>query len=281
MPMVFAGVCSHAPGITGRAERGDPVLRDGLCKGFERMRQAIEDSGAEALVVIGAEHFANFFMNNMPAYCVGMGDYYEGPIEDPEWLGIQPVRAPGNPDLSRRMIKSLLNDIDVAYAEEWKFDHGIIVPLNFLTPNFDLDIVPVNINCQGPPLTPLHRVYEFGRALRRACDAQPENIAVVGTGGISHWPATPDSGKIDEAWDRDFLEKFLANRREDLVAYTDEETYRDAGQGGFEIRTFVAIAGATEGASGELWYYEPIPIFAVGCTVAVMDVKPAVAKAAE
>ena len=32
MPMVFAGVCSHAPGITGRAERGDPVLRDGLCK---------------------------------------------------------------------------------------------------------------------------------------------------------------------------------------------------------------------------------------------------------
>jgi aromatic ring-opening dioxygenase catalytic subunit (LigB family) len=245
------------------------------------MRVAMMDAGTEALVVVGAEHFANFFMNNMPAYCVGMGDYYEGPIEDPEWLGIQPVRAPGNPDLSRRMIKSLLNDIDVAYAEEWKFDHGIIVPLNFLTPNFDLDIVPVNINCQGPPLTPLHRVYEFGRALRRACDAQPENIAVVGTGGISHWPATPDSGKIDAAWDRDFLEKFLANRREDLVAYTDEETYRDAGQGGFEIRTFVAIAGATEGASGELWYYEPIPIFAVGCTVAVMDVKPAVAKAAE
>jgi aromatic ring-opening dioxygenase catalytic subunit (LigB family) len=281
MPLVFAGACSHAPGITGRADLADPKTRDEFYAAFERMRVAMMDAGTEALVVVGAEHFANFFMNNMPAYCVGMGDYYEGPIEDPEWLGIQPVRAPGNPDLSRRMIKSLLNDIDVAYAEEWKFDHGIIVPLNFLTPNFDLDIVPVNINCQGPPLTPLHRVYEFGRALRRACDAQPENIAVVGTGGISHWPATPDSGKIDEAWDRDFLEKFLANRREDLVAYTDEETYRDAGQGGFEIRTFVAIAGATEGASGELWYYEPIPIFAVGCTVAVMDVKPAVAKAAE
>jgi 2,3-dihydroxyphenylpropionate 1,2-dioxygenase len=281
MPLVFAGACSHAPGITGRADLADPKTRGEFYAAFERMRVAMMDAGTEALVVVGAEHFANFFMNNMPAYCVGMGDYYEGPIEDPEWLGIQPVRAPGNPDLSRRMIKSLLNDIDVAYAEEWKFDHGIIVPLNFLTPNFDLDIVPVNINCQGPPLTPLHRVYEFGRALRRACDAQPENIAVVGTGGISHWPATPDSGKIDEAWDRDFLEKFLANRREDLVAYTDEETYRDAGQGGFEIRTFVAIAGATEGASGELWYYEPIPIFAVGCTVAVMDVKPAVAKAAE
>jgi len=281
MPLVFAGACSHAPGITGRAERADPKVRDEFYAAFERMRVAMMDAGTETLVVVGAEHFANFFMNNMPAYCVGMADYYEGPIEDPEWLGIQPVRVPGNPDLSRRVIKSMLNEIDVAYAEEWKFDHGIIVPLNFLTPDYDLDIIPVNINCQGPPLTPLHRAYEFGRALRRACDAQPENIAVVGTGGISHWPATPDSGKIDEAWDREFLEKFLANRREDLVAYTDEDTLRDAGQGGFEIRTFVAIAGATEGASGELWYYEPIPIFAVGCTVAVMDVKPAVAKAAE
>lgn len=281
MPLVFAGACSHAPGITGRAERADPKARDEFYAAFERMRVAMMDAGTEALVVVGAEHFANFFMNNMPAYCVGMGDYYEGPIEDPEWLGIQPVRAPGNPDLSRRVIKSLLNDIDVAYAEEWKFDHGIIVPLNFLTPDYDLDIIPVNINCQGPPLTPLHRAYEFGRALRVACDAQPEKIAVVGTGGISHWPATPDSGKIDEAWDREFLGKFLANRRADLIAYTDEETYRDGGQGGFEIRTFVTVAGATEGATGELWYYEPIPIFAVGCTVAVMDVKQAVAKAAE
>ena len=44
MPLVFAGVCSHAPGITGRADRADPDLRDGLYAGFDRMRQAIEES---------------------------------------------------------------------------------------------------------------------------------------------------------------------------------------------------------------------------------------------
>ena len=41
-----------------------------------------------------------------------------------------------------------MNDVDVAYAQEWKFDHGISVPLNFLTPDYDIDIIPVNINCQ-------------------------------------------------------------------------------------------------------------------------------------
>lgn len=272
MSLVFAGVLSHAPGITGRAERADPVLRDQFYAKLDEMRGKLEDSRPDVLIVIAAEHFANFFMNNMPAYCIGMGESYAGPIEDEDWLAIKRTEVPGNPDLSRRLIEGILPTIDVAYAEEWQFDHGIMVPLHFLTPRFDLAVVPVNINCQGPPLTPLSRAYEFGRQLRRICDAQPERIALVGTGGISHWPATPDSGTINEAWDREFLERFLANRRDQLVAYSDEETLRDAGQGGFEIRTFIAVAGATEGATGELMFYAPIPIFAVGCTVATMAV---------
>ena len=274
MPLVFAGACSHAPGITGRADRADPRKREALHAQFARMRDAIRDAGADAILVVAAEHFANFFMNNMPAFCVGMGESYEGPIEDPDWLGIEPRRIPGAPDLSRRLIVEMMNTVDVAYAEEWKFDHGIMVPLHFLTPGYDLPVIPANINCQGPPLAPLHRAWEFGRAIRRAADAVPERIALVGTGGISHWPATPDSGRINEAWDREFLRRFVAGDREALTSYTDEETYRDGGQGGFEIRTFVAVAGATEGAPGALWLYEPIPIFAVGATVAVRDVRP-------
>lgn len=272
MSLVFAGVCSHAPGITGRAERADPAVRDQFYAKLDELRLKLEASRPDVLVVVAAEHFANFFMNNMPAYCIGMSEQYSGPIEDEDWLAIKRTDVPGSPDLSRRLIEGILSTIDVAYAEEWQFDHGIMVPLHFLTPRFDLPVIPVNINCQGPPLTPLSRAYEFGRQLRRACDAEPERIALIGTGGISHWPATPDSGTINEKWDRDFLERFLANRRDQLVAYSDEETLRDAGQGGFEIRTFIAVAGATEGATGELMFYAPIPIFAVGCTVATMAI---------
>jgi aromatic ring-opening dioxygenase catalytic subunit (LigB family) len=273
MSLVFAGVCSHAPGITGRAARAEPRVRDAFYAKLDEMRQRLEAAKPDAIIVVAAEHFANFFMNNMPAYCIGMGDHYEGPIEDEKWLAIERHRVPGNAALSRRLVQRLLNDFDVAYAEEWKFDHGIMVPLHFLTPRYDLPVIPVNVNCQGPPLTPLPRAYEFGRALRRACDAVPERIALVGTGGISHWPATPDSGVINEKWDRQFLERFLANRRDQLISYTDEETLRDAGQGGFEIRTFLTVAGATEGSTGELLFYAPIPIFAVGCTVATMIVR--------
>jgi aromatic ring-opening dioxygenase catalytic subunit (LigB family) len=272
MSLVFAAVCSHAPGITGRAHLAEPARKDALHAELHRLGESLRDARPDALIVIAAEHFANFFMNNMPAYAIGMADRYEGPIEDPGWLGIERTRVPGNADLSSRLIAEVMNDVDVAFAEEWKFDHGIMVPLHFLTPRFDLPVIPVNINCQGPPLTPLKRAWAFGAALRRACDAVPERIALVGTGGISHWPATPDSGKINEAWDREFLDRWARNDREALLDYTDAATYRDAGQGGFEIRTFIAVAAAARGR-GEIRHYAPIPIFSVGCTVATMNVE--------
>jgi 2,3-dihydroxyphenylpropionate 1,2-dioxygenase len=272
MSLVFAAICSHAPGITGRAHLADPAKKDALHAELYQLGETLREARPDALVVVGAEHFANFFMDNMPAYAMGMADHYEGPIEDPAWLGIARTRIPGNAALSQRLIAEVMQEVDVAFAEEWKFDHGIMVPLHFLTPRFDVPIVPVNINCQGPPLTPLPRAWAFGEALRRAADAVPERIALVGTGGISHWPATPDSGKVNEAWDREFLDRWTRNDRAALLDYSDAQTYRDAGQGGFEIRTLITVAAAARGR-GELRHYAPIPIFSVGCTVATMSIQ--------
>ena len=51
------------------------------------------------------------------------------------------------------------------------------------------------------------------------------------------------------------------------------EIFSVVGQGGFEFRSFLAISGATEGSIGELLFYAPIPVYAVGCTVATMAVE--------
>src|SRR5690606_28795437 len=153
--LVFAGVCSHAPGITGRAERPDPEVRDEFYAKLDEMRQRHEAASPDALIVVAAEHFANFFMNNMPAYCIGRAEQYEGPSEDEGWRARRRTEVPGNKDLARTLIAAIVGEFDLAYAEEWKFDHGITVPLHFLTPRYVLPIIPVDVNCQGPPLTPL------------------------------------------------------------------------------------------------------------------------------
>ncbi len=272
MTLVYTGIVSHAPGITGRAHLVlNTAERDALYAALAMQRDEIAAAQPDVLLLIAAEHFANFFMNNMPAFCIGVGDHHTGPIEDPAWLNIPLRRITGAPDLAQRLTQAVMHSVDVAYAEEWRCDHGLMVPLHFLDPDNRYPLIPVNINCQGPPLAPLHRVWAFGEALRRAIDGVSARVAVLGTGGISHWPATPDSGKINEAWDRLFLQRLFDADQAALLSYTDAETYRDAGQGGFEIRTLIAAAAVAQAPGNLQFYTSKLPIFAVGCALGRFD----------
>jgi len=98
----------------------------------------------------------------------------------------------------------------------------------------------------------------------------PENIALIGTGGTSHWPCTPDSGKINEEWDRRFIAQVVTKNKDALLDYNDAQTLLDAGQGAGEMRTSICLAAATDDKEGEVWYLEPIPIFATSCVIATL-----------
>ena len=260
MPLVFAGVCSHAPGIVGRAGQADTRVKDRVYAAYGQMAEALAAARPDALMVVAAEHFGNFFMNNMPSFAVGMADYYEGPIEDPGWLGIERFVVPGDRDLSQRLITEIMNTSDVAYAEgvEARPRHRGAAPL--ADPRLRPAVGSGEYQLPGgPPLAPYERVWAFGESVRRAADRVPERVAVIGTGGISHWPATPDSGKINEAWDRDFLDRWCRNDRDALLDYDDRSVYAEAGQGAFEIRTFIAVSAAASGAPGTVHCYQPVP----------------------
>ncbi len=89
--------------MTGRTHMADAEDVETLYAAMDQMREALEATRPDALLVIAAEHFANFFMNNMPAYCMGMADEYEGPIEDPEWLGPETKDLQPDPKRGQRL----------------------------------------------------------------------------------------------------------------------------------------------------------------------------------
>ena len=269
MSLVFAAAFSRAPGITEREEARRRLLGTAACSQCAVSARLMRETRPEALIVVAAEHAPEFFMDNMPAYAIGMADHYDGPIEDPGWLGIARTRVPGNADLSRRIIGEVMNDVDVAFAEEWKFDHGIMVPLHFLTPRFDLPVIPANINCQGPPLTPLKRV-GVG-ALRRACE-RAERIARSSAPAASRTGRRRPTREDQRGLGPRVPRPLGAQRPRALLDYSDAATYRVPARGGFEIRTFIAVAAAARG-KGAVRHYAPIPIFSVGCTVATMAIE--------
>ena len=68
MSLVFAGICSHAPGITGRAQLADRDIAGDFFRCYRSMGDQLAAARPDALMIVAAEHFANFFMNNMPAF---------------------------------------------------------------------------------------------------------------------------------------------------------------------------------------------------------------------
>jgi len=63
----------------------------------------------------------------------------------------------------------------------------------------------------------------------------------------------------------------MRNDKDVLLGYSDEETYNDAGQCGFEMRTFNTAAAQGD---GDLQFYTAeLPIFTVGCAAARFSIE--------
>ena len=102
-------------------------------------------------------------------------------------------------------------------------------------------------------------------------DPWPERVAILGTGGLSHWPAMPESGRIGLDFDRRFLDAFIGGRIDTFLRYPREALEAEAGPGGHEIRTWITVAAAAGDARGSLLAYQPVPAWSTGCAVAALE----------
>ena len=82
---------SHGPMIVRNWERLTSAERDGLTSAFMELGRRIRAGRPDALVVISPDHWVNFFIDNLPAICVGVGETHEGPPEP--WLKAFPHRS--------------------------------------------------------------------------------------------------------------------------------------------------------------------------------------------
>jgi len=265
--LVAAVAASHAPLITAAPETADTGQRERVYAAMAELRMELELARPDVLVVCSNEHFTNFFLDNFPPFCIGIGRRHVGPAET--WLRLPRGALPGHPDLGRWLCeRALAEDFDPAFSEELTLDHGIMTVLHFLDPDGRIPVVPIVQNCAVAPMPSLGRCYRLGAAVRRAIEAwpTPARVALIGAGGLSHWVGMPGMGRIDAEFDRWFLDRLAAGRAEEVVALTDAEVAR-AGNGAHEIRSWLTVAGAVPGKPARVLAYEPITAWVTGMGV--------------
>src|ERR1044071_7758089 len=107
MSIVFACAASHAPGMTAWTEAAPKEQAENFLGSYRKLGAALAAAKPDAIVALTVEHWANFFLNAMPAFCIGRAEHYDGPIE--EWRRIPKARMAGDPSLAAQLIDACLD----------------------------------------------------------------------------------------------------------------------------------------------------------------------------
>ena len=266
-------------------------------------RSRLEWQYPDLAVVIGSNHFRGMGLDLMPAFTVGVGDLISaGEHGTPE--GPQLTDAAAALTLCEHLIDG---GVDAAFSTGLLVDHGISHAIQYLVPP-DVPAVAVVINAFAPPLPTLTRTCRFGAVLGAGIRALPgdRRVAVIGTGGLSHalpfpdWSA-PESDDdrflvdswrygradwstneqrrrriildsppvINAAFDESFLADVTAGKHEAFAArFGNRQLVAAAGNGGNEIRAWLAMSAAVGSVEGEVLCYSAMPEWLTGMAVA-------------
>ena len=271
--LVGAFASSHAPLMARAWESVDPVRLDSIKKTFAEMGRRFREANPDVLVVLTPDHWVNFFMDNMPSVCIGVGETHESPPEP--WMKGLPFKSPwqGDPELGLYLAEQAFEKgFEPTLSYHLEMDHGVAIPLWRMGLASLPRIVPIIVNTVEPPLISVRRCIDWGRFLREAIESYPQKlrVALMATGGLSHSIGEADMGRIDEPFDMECVEHFRSGDIASLVSFLERKV-ESAGNGAAEVRNWVMAHSAVQGRGFDLIGYHPYPEWYVGCAFATWN----------
>lgn len=267
--IVGAFFLPHVPLILSEPDAPAKELKDKIYAHFADVGQRLRDLDVDTVISIGADHYGLFGPGCIPQCLIGIGDV-EGPVED--WLGIERGELATNQPLARAILdQGQADGIDWAFAKNLRVDHSIMVPHHLSVSQLPgVRTIPIYLNQAVAPAIPSKRAMAIGESIRRAVLGWEgsERIAILGTGGISHWVGYAQMGRINEEFDRRFLDLFEKRDIEAMVALSDAEILEDAGNGGLEIKNWICAMAAVPEGHAEVLAYQPVPQWITGMAFA-------------
>jgi aromatic ring-opening dioxygenase catalytic subunit (LigB family) len=263
----FAGAfaASHGPLLIREWEAVPSAERSRLSTAFEELGRRLKAARPDVVIVVSPDHWSNFFLDNYPAVCLGVGAVNEGPPE-PWMKGFAHREIAGHPGLALHVAAEAMRaGFEPSVSHRLKLDHGACIPLWRMGLETLPMVVPMLLNSIEPPMPTLRRCFDWGRLLRKSIESYPEpiRVAILGTGGLSHSIGEPTMGAIYEDFDHETIRLFSSSE-DSLISYLESELPR-RGNGSEEVRNWLVAHGAAGARGFELVDYLPVPTVIVGC----------------
>lgn len=273
MPLVSALAASHAPNILlepgsewedfmdlhySMAPKGasnrptleqQKKLRQDAEAAFAVLREDLEQSHPDVLVVVANDQFVNFFWNNIPTFFVTVADEVKGQFTRHRF------QYRNHKELGNAIIRAgMEKGIDFSYGENIELQHTQNVPLYFLLREPSIPILPIYVNTWVDPAPSPRRCYQVGELIRVVAEQSKERIAILATGGLSHFPGSPRIGEIDAKFDHRLLEVLRDGKGKALADYSVQELLQ---AGDTEFLNWMVVIGAVGDAKASYTAYMP------------------------
>lgn len=255
---------SHTPVMLNFPDLVGDEDREAVYGGFSELGARIAAANPQAVIIISDDHLHNFYLDNLPAFCLGAATRYASPIE--HWLKAEKRMIPGDAGLGAYLIDAAFKaGFDPAFSMNLTLDHGCLTPLELAAVDHSVSVVPLLVNCVQPPLPTMQRCLQWGGFLGGALRAYAglERIAILATGGLSHDVGTPRMGMVNPDFDLGLL-AFLRAGDTAAAAKFAAAQVDSAGNGAEEVRTWLIAAGAAGAARFDPIFYRPVPQWYTG-----------------
>ena len=247
--IVAAMVSCHAPALFLRQPGEDPAQLDATIAAMRRLGRVLDETKPDALIVVGLDHLEAFSLDVSPAFAVVVGPEVVGSF------GSKQYRVKVHQPLARAILEGCLKrDFDVAFCHKAFMGHAFVVPFEYILEERQIPIVPLFVNVYVPPLPQPHRAYQLGRAIREIVSDRAERIAILASGGMSHYPGTEKYAYPDFTFDGYLLEVI---ERGELSALLNLSAQQLDETGETELLTWYALFGAVGNQRGEVLSYQP------------------------
>ena len=250
MPLVAAVSAPHAPQLLATPDTSNAEMIKAVHEAMGKCKEHLASLDVDTVVCIANDHVEGFFLDAVPAFAVYTGLECRGSFGP----GRQYVYKVNTHLAEAILWKSLEDDFDLAYSQNLSMDYAFFIPLHFMHPSTEIPIVPLFVNAYLPPQPTPRRCYAWGRELARILAERPERIALVASGGLSHYPGTVRYSNPDFSFDRWVLDVLEKGQGSELAKLTSEDLDK---AGNIELRPWITALGVVGDAPAEVLTYQP------------------------
>ena len=216
--IVAAMASVHAPQLFTRPPEEDPRQLDAGVAAMRQLGKVLDQTRPDALIIFASDHMETFFLRTVPTFAVMASDRATTAFGGKTWS------PPIHQQFAEALLEQLVRrDFDMAYSQDADLGHSFAAIFEWILEDRAIPVVPIFVNTYLPPLPNPRRCAALGRAIAEIVAERHERVAVLASGGMSHYPGTAMYYQPAYDFDRWCIRELENSHEESFLDLTPEQ----------------------------------------------------------